>query len=499
MNFKYKRAGNGIQSEIEVTDKTCQDLLAAADMFGLSDVTTACCGFLATQLHPSNCIGIFQFAESHSCLKLMKISEAYIENHFLQIVQEDEFLAMPKDNLIYLLKSENLKIDHELQVFQAALKWLLHNPSERRRAVFDVVAPIRFPIVAFKPLEKTVDDVADFSLKIALKKLLQDYHTDRRLPFEVKLSRLKLCQLQPRKNSRKKIYIIGGYSRPVGGRWSDLRTLSKNECFDSFQQEWIDQAPLRCARSGLGVAVLNGLIYAIGGENDSLIYDTVECFDPSQNKWTFIPNMTYPRSALAVCAFDEFIFAFGGWIGSEIGDCIEVYDPNLNLWKRVGAMKTKRVAMSIVEHQGLLYVIGGVSDLGLEMSLVESYNPVIQEWVTLASMHTKRAHFGAAVLDDYIYVVGGSNGYGDVLNTMERYSPILDKWQEMPNLSIGRAGPCVTTINGMIYVMGGHKAGDELHAPETLDTVECFDPQTSSWIEVGYMLSSHCEAGVAVL
>ncbi len=46
-----------ISGEVQLDEDTCQDLLAAADMLGLSDVLEACCGFLEGQLHPSNCIG----------------------------------------------------------------------------------------------------------------------------------------------------------------------------------------------------------------------------------------------------------------------------------------------------------------------------------------------------------------------------------------------------------------------------------------------------------
>ena len=39
----------------------CQDLLAVADMLGLSDVLEVCCDFLKHQLHPSNAIGTSLF------------------------------------------------------------------------------------------------------------------------------------------------------------------------------------------------------------------------------------------------------------------------------------------------------------------------------------------------------------------------------------------------------------------------------------------------------
>ncbi len=42
---------------VSVEESSCQDLLAAADLLGLTDVVEACCEFLKEQLHPSNAIG----------------------------------------------------------------------------------------------------------------------------------------------------------------------------------------------------------------------------------------------------------------------------------------------------------------------------------------------------------------------------------------------------------------------------------------------------------
>lgn len=57
----------------------------------------------------------------------------------------------------------------------------------------------------------------------------------------------------------------GGYTRLQGGRWSDSRALSCVERFDSFSQYWTTVSSLHQARSGLGVAVLEGMIYVVGG------------------------------------------------------------------------------------------------------------------------------------------------------------------------------------------------------------------------------------------
>lgn len=55
-----------------------------------------------------------------------------------------------------------------------------------------------------------------------------------------------------------------------GGRWSDSRALSCVERFDTFSQYWTTVSSLHQARNGLGVAVVGGMIYAIGGKGKEL-------------------------------------------------------------------------------------------------------------------------------------------------------------------------------------------------------------------------------------
>ena len=293
-------------------------------------------------------------ADAHSCIQLRDDVEAYIHNHFLAVTQEEEYRQLDKDILIKFLNSENLHIDSEFQVFQAAMKWVTHDTTARRRFVFEVLAPIRFPIISQQQLEKYIEECDDLSLKIALRKLAQDYKKDRKVPIEVKLGRLKPYLLQPRKCARKNIYVIGGYSRESGGRWSDSQSLTSVEYFNSFSQEWKKGPNMRRSRSSHGVAVLNGCIYVIGGESDSLIYDSMECFDPAINKWTFEASMVVSRCGLGVCSLNGYIYAIGGWVGSEIGNSIERYDPQQRHWNVVDKMPVSmlRFAMGITTHEG---------------------------------------------------------------------------------------------------------------------------------------------------
>lgn len=54
-----------------------QALLPAAGLLQLTEVRRACCEFLSSQLHPSNCLGIRAFADLHACCQLLTQANTY--------------------------------------------------------------------------------------------------------------------------------------------------------------------------------------------------------------------------------------------------------------------------------------------------------------------------------------------------------------------------------------------------------------------------------------
>ncbi|XP_037356604.1 actin-binding protein IPP isoform X5 [Talpa occidentalis] len=425
-----------------------QELIVAADMLQLTEVVNLCCEFLKGQIDPLNCIGIFQFSEQIACHDLLEFTENYIHVHFLEVHSGEEFLALTKDQLIKILRSEELSIEDEYQVFLAAMQWILKDLGKRRKHVVEVLDPIRFPLLPPQRLLK---------------------------------------------------YIEGGYTRLQGGRWSDSRALSCVERFDTFSQYWTTVSSLHQARCGLGVAVLGGMVYAIGGEKDSMIFDCTECYDPVTKQWTTVASMNHPRCGLGVCVCYGAIYALGGWVGAEIGNTIERFDPDENKWEVVGNMAMSRYYFGCCEMQGLIYVVGGISNEGIELCSFEVYDPLSKRWSPLPPMGTRRAYLGVAALNDCIYSIGGWNETQDALHTVEKYSFEEEKWVEVASMKVPRAGMCVVAVNGLLYVSGGRSSSHDFLAPGTLDSVEVYNPHSDTWTEISNMITSRCEGGVAVL
>ena len=91
-------------------------------------------------------------------------------------------------------------------------------------------------------------------------------------------------------------------------------------------------------RCRLGVAALNGKLYAAGGYDGSVFLKTVECFNPKTNKWTTVQSMNLKRSRVALVATYGKLYAIGGYDGCANLSSVEMYDPETDKWEFVQSM-----------------------------------------------------------------------------------------------------------------------------------------------------------------
>ncbi|KAH8381180.1 actin-binding protein IPP [Drosophila serrata] len=479
----------------EITQSNVQELLAAADMLQLNEVVDGCCEFLCRELHASNALGILRFAEAHNCESLAKSALNFVHANFPAITLEDEFLETPQTLLSQLLNSELLRVDSESQVFQAALRWIKHDVTQRRCYVFDILSHVRMALVPVKVIDKALkDDCRDMSVKIALRSICRDIASKRG-----QLVPLRVC---PRQLAKKNIYIIGGSHRDTPRTWNSadciFETVAK---FDIFRREWTETAPMEVGRILPGVSALNGKIYVVGGERGSQILANGEVYDPQNDVWQPIAPMIVPRCEFGLCTMGGNLFAVGGWIGDDIGGSMECYDPEQDLWKLIGSMPQPRFSMGVVSFEGLIYIVGGCTTTTRHLPDLISYNPVTKEWTELARMQTARCQMGVAVLDRYLYVVGGSSISQDILSSVERYSFDEDKWSTVCALNVPRAIPAVAAADGLLYVAGGDQPCEVnfYRAQVTINAVECYDPLSDTWKNCPDLPVSRSEAGAVVV
>jgi hypothetical protein len=70
-----------------------------------------------------------------------------------------------------------------------------------------------------------------------------------------------------------------------------------------FLQDWSECAPLLMPRTGHGICVVDGAVYAVGGVSGAETVGSVERYDAASNSWSFIDAMPGGgRSGAAVCS-----------------------------------------------------------------------------------------------------------------------------------------------------------------------------------------------------
>ncbi|MEC7762311.1 MAG: kelch-like protein [Pseudomonadota bacterium] len=109
-----------------------------------------------------------------------------------------------------------------------------------------------------------------------------------------------------------RIHVVGGRQFGTDGQ---IRNVSTHEVYDPASGAWLTRAPLPEAQGGLSAAVVNGLLYACGGEAflpRPNVFAACWTYDPAADMWSPLPDMRTPRHGTAAAALNGSIYVFGG-------------------------------------------------------------------------------------------------------------------------------------------------------------------------------------------
>lgn len=265
-----------------------------------------------------------------------------------------------------------MRVDTESQVFQAALRWIKYDVTQRRCHIFEILSVVRLALVPVAIIEDALRDCGDGSVKVALKSIYTDIANKR--------GQLVPLSAYPRRLAKKCIYVVGG-TRRESSPWNRPDDIFNSVIkFDIFRREWSETAPMEIGRILPGVAVLNNRLYVVGGERGAQILANGEVYDSHQNCWSSIKPMEMPRCDFGLCAMDDnSLLAVGGWIGDDIGDSMERYDPEKDLWTIIGNLPQRRFSMGVVSFEGLIYIVGGCSTYSRHLSDLVRYVKVFRK------------------------------------------------------------------------------------------------------------------------
>lgn len=305
-------------SNIDIHEDNVQPLLKAASILQLSEVRGACSAFLSRQLHPSNCLGIANFAEVHGCTELAQTAKDYILDQFTEVVQCDEYVQLGLEGVKHLIASESIRIRSEEAVFEAMYRWLSYNQPHRHQHACDLLSCIRLPLLNPLYLAEKVYSQEVFKSRDCVELIMNTmiYHT---VPEKKAHLRRGVVNDIPRKGTIGTLFAIGGMDT--------CRNKGSIECFDVRKNEWkfVCHSQAACRRLQFGVAVLNSVIYVVGGRNGLRTLNTVDCYNPTTNTWDSLTPMCSYRHGVGVGVMSGPMYAVGGHDGWSYLCSVERY------------------------------------------------------------------------------------------------------------------------------------------------------------------------------
>ena len=289
-----------------------------------------------------------------------------------------------------------------------------------------------------------------------------------------------------------RIFVIGGSLQLEIDKYGD-RSLSTVEMYDPETDTWERKVDMPTARSAASVSVVEGKIYAIGGEEIEKIkaykgwmnkvkdLPIVEMYDPSTDTWTQKADMPTARAYLSTSVMEGKIYAIGGAsIFNEQYrlETVEVYNPATDTWTKARDMNQARSCAALSIVNGEIYAMGGWGLSQIQdqpeviLSSVEVFNPKMNRWQERTGMVAPKTNHTASVIEGKIYVMGGYFRKGKeykTLSTIEIYDPATDRWTQEPDMLIGKSGHATEVIDGQIYILGGNGGKGLLTSIEVYD------------------------------
>ncbi|XP_054287348.1 kelch-like protein 12 [Macrosteles quadrilineatus] len=467
-------------SSLVITRANVQALLSAANLLQVIPVIEAACQFLERHMDATNCLGIHCFAEAHACTELQKKAKDFALQNFWEVCHQEEFLTLTAAKLVELTSSDELEVEKEETVFQAVAKWYNHKPEARKPEFAKVLETVRLPLLSPYFLHDCVESLPVVRQSPECYRYVEEAKLYHLLPD--RRAELTSERTKPR-NSADTIEVIVA----VGGE-DEKVVLRSVECYCVKTRTWRSMAclPFAVSKHGL-VASGKNTLYLAGGEfPDGSASRSVWRYDPALDMWLEMASMLVPRSELGLAMLDGCVYAVGGWEGSFRLDSVERYDPSTNSWNLIEPMKMAVTSPAVIAHEGMLYVTGGaVLEDGDGIELVQRYDPRSDTWTELAPMLIPRSGAAICVLGSNIYVVGGWHASTENTNRVECYDVLKNTWSYKASMCERRYRPGISVMDGKIYVLGGEEGWDRYH-----NSIECYDPTKDSWHICGEMITS---------
>jgi N-acetylneuraminic acid mutarotase len=184
-------------------------------------------------------------------------------------------------------------------------------------------------------------------------------------------------------------------------------------------------------RQRLFAAAVNGRIIAGGGLVSEVGLgwdgsDTIEEYDPSANLWVLRSPMPDDRLQCMSAVVDGIVYVIGGynWTATVKADSVYAYSMATDTWSTRTPMPSGLGEGACGVIDGEIHVVGGNNGYNEILPTHYIYSPSSDTWRKGAGMPKALSGHGAAVVGGVLYVLGGRDPLtNEVVNTVYAYRP----------------------------------------------------------------------------
>jgi N-acetylneuraminic acid mutarotase len=262
----------------------------------------------------------------------------------------------------------------------------------------------------------------------------------------------------------------------MGGYIPGGNILSTLEVYDPLTDTW--STPQTSGnftpRAYHTVSIVNGKIYAIGGQtrsgNTLSLVSNIDVFDPSTNTWSLLvtSGSFTPRWAHCAAVSGNKIYIFGGdTVTSDQGfyltKTVQVLDLLTNEWSNLTIGATPIIGFACCNViDGKFYFTGGTDTQGNATSTLSAFDPSTNTWTQPATSgtFTSRAAHASEIVNGKLFVIGGFDAGNSILGSVEVFNPIDNNWTPLDATGdfTPRETLCSSVVNDKIYTLGGQSA-----------------------------------------
>lgn len=135
-------------AELYLTNSNVQSVAVAAFFMQMEEVFNICQKYMMDHMDASNCVGIYYFAKHIGAEELSDQARKYLYQHFAEVSLHEEILEIEAQQLLSLIRSDDLNVSREESILDLVLRWVNHCRKVRADHLIELLKQVRLVLVS---------------------------------------------------------------------------------------------------------------------------------------------------------------------------------------------------------------------------------------------------------------------------------------------------------------------------------------------------------------